>query len=312
MKVGLKNSKGSRYPAVVIKFSIDANTRGFFSLFIESVRAIDYAFANNCTFKIDWTNNCYYSNSEKFEGNKNAWEYFLKNSETPKSLEVLNSNHLSIHSKKIWSTSHFRWLHTRVISKLVFQKAVRTNLDLIISKIQTEIALGVHIRRTDHGQEIEMVELNQIIKIVKKNFIKGNFKKVFISTDDELALQKVIQAIGIENCIYNDVCRSNSGEPIHKNKSNNNGYLLGLEALADVTSLSACRKVLLCNSNFSYAVMLFNPNIKFKVLRKEKSILRWLIFKTYLIRYVFFIKHLKYLLETKFFKRVSCLSNGNI
>jgi hypothetical protein len=133
--------------------------------------------------------------------------------------------------------------------------------------------LGVHIRGSDHSQEVPAVHLDSYLKLLRNS---KDFDKFFIATDDNRVLNYLIKEFGEDRLIYQNAVRSDSLEGVHTDFSFKDRYRLGLEVLADCYALSVCRKTLLVHSNVSYGALLLNPELPYQLLETKGSLFkRW-------------------------------------
>ena len=249
-----------------IRFS--GPTRGFFSIFLEVVRCIDFAVTNGLTYYVDLSeSNSLYTDVLNKNGDKNIWNYFFIQhlTEVPNKHLLYSASKYEGWTTKIWLRSHFNKINMNVIKHLQFQPQVLEVLNQVNPAIR-QATLGVHIRKTDHYTEVPTVPVENYIKLISKKIEKNKYKNLFIATDDETVLELIKETFKNVNVLYNDVSRSKTGDPVHKSQNDNNGFKLGLDALTDVYCLSLCKDVILSNSNFSYCVLYFNPGIKFSLL----------------------------------------------
>ena len=135
--------------------------------------------------------------------------------------------------------------------------------------ITGQTTLGVHIRGTDHPDEVEQVSFERILRLILKGARK--YKKIFVATDDHQVLARLEQELGKDRLIFQDAIRSKDHQAVHTNMSHTNRYRLGLEVLADGYALSACDKAILVHSNVSYGALLLNPELNYTLLETGSS-----------------------------------------
>jgi hypothetical protein len=233
--------------------------RGFFSLFIEAIRAIDYSVTNNLTYHIDWSKNCFYSSN-----NENSYLNYFTNSSNECFISLPYINGFVY--QKVWFLPHIKRLHYNGYKQISLNPDFKLYIHKLLSKYSNEKLLGVHIRRTDHSYEVPFVHISVYMSEVEKLLVTKRYSKIFLATDCNKTLNIFIKKFG-DNCLFNECYRSSDDRPIHVYNKNVSGYDLGLEALSDIFTLSICKKLILCDSNLSYSALILNPEIPFKLLK---------------------------------------------
>lgn len=248
--------------------------RGFFSLFIQAVYGIELAKRYGVPYYVDFGNHKYlYTDPTKNE--QNFWNYYLEQTDTGlaysnKTKFVRNSLY-EVYPFRIWNRRHLLKMHRSVVSELHFSETLEKHFTEKRLFYRSHKVLGVQIRRTDHGQEIEQVDLNVFLKLIDRKLDK--FDYLFVATDDNKVIELLSQRY-TSKLIYNNAARSNNDEAVHSNLSIANRYELGLEALIDCYCLSLCRHSILIQSNISYAALLFNPKLSYNLLEKAGFMLK--------------------------------------
>lgn len=110
----------------------------------------------------------------------------------------------------------------------------------------TERVLGVHIRGTDfrakyNNHPIYVTE-DDCFKEINQLLEKNSYDKIFVATDDKRILNNFIKKYGDKICFYKDVERSsvNKSVAFSYNSRKHHKYLLGLEVIRDMYTLSKC------------------------------------------------------------------------
>jgi hypothetical protein len=250
--------------------------KGFFALFLQALYGIKYAVSNNLPAYIDFGSiNYLYSYNDK-NVDKNFWNYFF---EQPSSLTLDDINNSEIIKSKIedlypfpafpfpeftYSNEYRKNLNSILNKNIKFKEKVKTNIDNISKEFKGKKIIGLHIRRTDHYREYPSVPLSEYKKILIEE--KNNFEQFFISTDDQRVIKYFQAEFGVNKVLFSNAFRSENEIPVHKNQEITNKYKLGLDAILDCYSLSVCKKIIITNSCFSYAALVFNPDIDFILL----------------------------------------------
>jgi hypothetical protein len=144
---------------------------------------------------------------------------------------------------------------------------MKTYLQESINRFREKNILGVHIRVTDHSDEISPVSFQKYVAAINK-CIRA-YDSLFVATDCQVTLHKLQQIFG-DKVIFNAVTRSSDGEPVHLNETIKDRKALGFEVFTDCYCLSLCKKVILNHSNVSYSVLLLNPDVTYVLLENLK------------------------------------------
>jgi len=257
-------------------------SRGFFSLYIQAVYGIYFARRVGIPYYIDFGNVSYfYSSPERFNNDRNFWNYhFEQNPIAPNAVCVLNTRYEN-YPLRVWNRGYARGLNDRAVSQLVLKKEFKQEIDQIRAQFFGLKVLGIHIRRTDHFLEINQSGITAYFKAVERRIDK--FDKIFLATDDETVLGEFLLRYP-GKVIYNAVYRSSGIVPVHANKTIEDRYRLGKDALLDCYSLSICNRAILSPSNFSYAAFLINPNLEYEIIESwHARRIRW---KTLIVFYL--------------------------
>jgi hypothetical protein len=242
--------------------------RGFFSIFLSVLYGIAFAQQKGWAYEIDLNDKIYaYSQPEIFEGEVNFWNYFFENKEAQQtSLPAYFSQYREVYPHKIWLKVFFREMNEIFQHHITFKPEVQGFLNQKKQLFEHQKVLGVHIRGTDHSQEVKPIPLEVYQKAIEKEI--KNYHKLFVCTDEEKILEKMISTFGADTVIFNEFTRSATGDALHTSVFSQR-YQLGLEALTDCMCLSWCKKAILCNSNLSYTALIFNPQLSYTLLHAD-------------------------------------------
>lgn len=132
---------------------------------------------------------------------------------------------------------------------------------IITEEIQKIIAykktLGVHVRGADFKRNYvnhpNMVTVDEYIAQVETAINSHPFEQIFLATDDADAVVEFRKKFGKMICYYEDVIRTAGDETVMRseNTRKNHRYLLGLEVIRDMYTLSACDGIVAGLSNVS-------------------------------------------------------------
>ena len=119
--------------------------------------------------------------------------------------------------------------------------------------------LAVHVRGTDFKQNFNghpvSVGADEYLEAAVGTFERGAYEKVFLATDDSVALEKFSKKFGDKLTFYKDVVRSKGDDTVMHSQieRENHHYLLGYEVLRDMYTLAACDGLIAGLSQVSYA-----------------------------------------------------------
>ncbi|MEO0330517.1 MAG: hypothetical protein AAF223_02375 [Bacteroidota bacterium] len=248
---------------------------GFFSHYLRALFGIRLAVKYNVPYYIDYGHVPHsYSDSKLFPQESNFWNYYFR----PLAREALDparrvlSRTYETHPVRIWNHQFLVEMNRLVQQHISFRPEVGKIVMRRKEGFEQEKVLGVHIRYTDHWEEIEPISLNMFKRVIQENL--RYYNKVFLATDDQHVLNEMQEVFG-ERVLFNEAQRSYNDEAVHSCLSTY-GFQLGLEALTDAYSLSFCHKLILVHSNLSYTALVLNPTAPYLLLETRKHLLsRW-------------------------------------
>ena len=246
----------------------DICRRGFFSLWIEAIYGKCFAAKLNIPCYINFGDKSYlYTDSENRGIGSNFWDYYYVQ-DTPQQTSVLNE-HIETYPLRIWNRSHYRRVYHGAVRHLILKPEAQSVIQALISNITRQTTLGVHIRGTDHSDEVEPVSFEKMLRLIM--WEAREYKKVFVATDDQQVLTRLQKELGKDRLIFQEAVRSEDHRAVHTNITHSDRYRLGLEVLADGYALSACDKAILVHSNVSYGALLLNPELNYTLLEAGSS-----------------------------------------
>ncbi len=247
--------------------------RGFFSLFIQAVYGIEFARRIEIPYYINFGSCIYPYSKPDHPADPNFWNYYFR--QPLKDADGIHhsviNDFIEIYPLRIWNRSFIRQIHDSVVKHLQFTDEVTAVLEDVAANFKTGPVLGVHIRRTDHHEEIPAVKIESYMSEVERKLVKG--ERLFLATDDKHVLDIFAKKYG-DMLLVNNVLRSSGKVSTHSNPEFIDKFRLGLDALVDCYSLSLCRQVILTQSNLSYAALLFNPELKFRLMERPRTSIR--------------------------------------
>ena len=125
--------------------------------------------------------------------------------------------------------------------------------------------LGVHIRGTDYkigyNNHPVFVEPKDYYPVIDECLAEGYFKKIFLATDDQLVLEDFCKKYDKLDVIYaKDIARTSNLIGVHKSTELKSPYLLGLDAIKDMLSLSVCGGIISGYSNVSMIARVYKQS----------------------------------------------------
>jgi hypothetical protein len=254
--------------------------RGFFSLFIQAIYGIEFAGRVQIPYHINFGNCTYPYTDVKNARGGNFWNYYFKQpvTEVNGSHRQVVNDFMEIYPLRIWNRAFIRRMYHSVVKHMEFTEEVRSVFKTVSENFNGSPVIGVHIRRTDHHDEIPHVKIENYIKAIDSKLKKGD--RVFLATDDTHVVDLLKEKYG-HVLLTNDVLRSSGTIGTHSSPGITDKFRLGLDALLDCYSLSLCREAILTQSNLSYAAVLFNPELKFVLMERPETTIRRL--KTLLV-----------------------------
>lgn len=256
--------------------------RGFFSLYLQGIYGIVFANRFGLPYHVDFGNLSYrYSDESIFNGDRNFWNYYFEQDPICKSnfkiLNVRNENY----PLQVWSRSFIRKLHEQAVAKLVLKTEMQNSIGQIKTQFQGLRVLGIHIRRSDHFNEVKQASTSSYFKAVDRQI--NSYDKIYVATDDESVLKDFRLRYPVK-IIYISASRSSDKVAVHANLKTTDRYQLGKEALLECYSLAMCNRAILSPSNLSYAALLINPTLAYELIESWPARLkRW---KTLIVFYL--------------------------
>ncbi len=205
-----------------------------------------------------------YGETEKIHGTNNPFEYYfippssINVQDAKRSYNIIDAdiNHRQMveliftgkycHYKV---TRRYMYEMGRIVKKYIHfnQNTEKYIVDGINSlDINKEKVLGIHIRGTDFRSNYDnhpiYISESEWFEKIDLLFRQNSYTKMFIATDDTRILKNFIDKYGNKICYYKDVQRSNKNQSVafSTGTRKNHKYLLGLEVIRDMYTLSMC------------------------------------------------------------------------
>ncbi len=243
--------------------------RGFFSLWIQAVYGSYFSARLGVPAEVNFGDRPYlYTDAAAFVGEKNFWNYYYQQDQLSTTGTVVPSILVEDYPLRIWHRKHAKVVWETTVRNLKLQPSVNRYIDKLTSSFGKYQTLGVHIRGTDHSNEVPPIPMDRYFNILDK--LLPNYQKLFVSTDQQDSLVRLIDRYG-DQVQYQKATRSINSIAVHTNLEENKRYHLGLEVLADAYALSRCARAILVHSNVSYAAYLLSPGLDYILLENPSS-----------------------------------------
>lgn len=278
-----------RYKVIYnIEFQTDESSIGLMGMLLLSLYALEYADIFHMIPIVYIGEKSFYYDKKWDYKTKNVFEYYF-NPVSDVSHEEINCfynvvKHIPSHKYSITRKENNYLITDEEIEKLasIYKKYISLNpetkayLDNELSKIfdnnsDKKKVLGVHVRGGDYNLKFvnhpKVVKVEEYVTRAKAIFENGHYDRVFLATDDIIALNCFKDAFGDALLFFDDTFRVDSPEGVlaaskrqygnYDEKSSShctNPHRLGLEVLRDVFALAWSDGLLMGLSNVSFAV----------------------------------------------------------
>lgn len=290
LKINIKNPTKKTWSIYYVIGS--HNYGGFFAQFNDVLQYLYFSDFHGFKPIIVYRDSFYFSKDYSTRvGTNNTFEYYFKQPYISES-SFFNSE---VHNKYINSIeSHKNFLKEQlnknkheieinrdslvtVLSKM-YQKYISLN-ESIMRLINNDISelidfdekyVAVHFRGSDFRKELHMhpkfIPPKEYFIQIDSFMKRHKVDKIFLATDDQIALQQFIQKYGSKLYFFDGTHRSNdSSNPYYKSKSRQyNNFLNGYEVLRDVITLSRADFFICGKSNVSTTTQIINLAIEKK------------------------------------------------
>lgn len=250
---------------------------GFGAQFRRTLEALAFADYYNLIPFVEYTNDFLYAEDGPMNGTQNPFEYYFFQIENAKNFnpdvdlyveyeehhrQIINSffenNMYSI------SQEYVNYMGYIVKNYIQMNDIVKSYILDSIKRIElNDDYIAVHVRGTDfnmgYKNHPKVISIQNYFSKIDKLLEKDNDIMIFLATDEEKTVQLFKEKYGEKVRIYKDVFRSADRTPVHFSKSSrdNHHYMLGLEILRDIITLSKGKYLIACNSQVSYCARIF-------------------------------------------------------
>lgn len=188
--------------------------------------------------------------------NINAWEYYFNQVSNFKIQEIYKSKNVFISNNLLPKNTNFEWVKD-ISLKRTFKKYIRIKSNYIKESINfakknfKKKTLGVHFRGTSYKTAKNhnfQPNVKIMINLIEKIFIKYNYKKIFLITEEKKYLNSVLKKFK-EKVVYYNSYRSCKDDAFKIYPRKNHRFKLGKEALIETLIMSKCDGILSTTTN---------------------------------------------------------------
>jgi hypothetical protein len=248
---------------------------GLFACYLEIIGLIDACEEGNVQFEVDIALGMY--SVMKHEKGTNWWAYYFEPIRAPEEAKQHNFNRKkclqALHACYRLSIERRKEIINKYIKPL---PDVQAEIDAFSDEHDIPKRYAMHYRATDKVTEGAILFPAQYA-VEKLNEIHGSDDwKLFLATDSNKFLRKVIEQIGEERVCYTGATRSDNQHPVHVANKKGKNEALGREAVIDCYLLAKCKRIFGTTSNLSTAARLISDNddsefVQLTTLYKEEQ-----------------------------------------
>ncbi len=260
-------------------------TSGFFAEMRILLKYFAYADRFGFAPVVLWDSSLPYAEEKEIQGTKNPFEYYFVQP-SGISIEEMYHSYNVFHAKEIHVSCSFLstemengeigyWMSEKYMERLseYVKKYIRLNSytekyinDNIKQLIKGKKTIGVHIRGTDYNNHYNnhpiSVSVEKYLKAVDAMIQNDKYEQIFLATDDLRILRHFMDRYGRRLLYYEDVIRTDVNQSVafSESKRKNHRYLLGLEVLRDMYTLTACEALVAGISQVSLMARVFKKS----------------------------------------------------
>lgn len=253
-----EDAQGSR-TGILYRIRIGSRGDGFFAEYRRLLNYLYYADQLHLIPYIEFTEDYTYAEKQPVHGHTNPFEYYFLQ---PCVSEEESKTYRYILTNRDCDQDFSRWLKPEngydlseeYVSAMadVSRRYIRPNKET--EEMMQEASaflgerktLGVHVRLTDFKQNYYghpiCVTADRHLEAARKAVEKYRFEQIFLATDDVETVELFRKEFGEKLLTYPDITRSDGEVSVAFSRSSreNHHYLLGLEVLKDMYTLSLC------------------------------------------------------------------------
>lgn len=264
---------GREYEGMTIYLADEKGSgMGFFAELGVTLIKLYYADERGFVPYVSWGKDYLYYEPDGVDGEKNAFLYFFEPVSGVKSIEhachVVKSE--DSHYAQVKSLFHavsydvseeYVDAMARMVKKYIrYNDKTRRYLKQEYGKLLgTEKTVGVHFRGTDfrkgYNNHPVPVQIEQEIGKVQELMEKSGYTKIFLATDEQMAVDKFREVFGDKVCIYEDTYRDQGTDEsiaFSEDGRNQHHFMLAREVLRDQYTLINCDGLVCGYSNVTF------------------------------------------------------------
>lgn len=258
-------------------------TSGFFAQFRTLLKYLAYADRFGFAPVVLWDSSLPYAEKDEIFGTTNPFEYYFLQPSNISVSEVFQSYNVffaqDVHVEQsfldrefeedgYWMSEQYMEQLSRYVKKYIrltpyTEKYMNDNIYKLLGNRET---VGVHFRGTDynnlyHNHPVN-ISVEEYFEVIDGLLKKEQYKQIFVATDDVRILTKFSDRYGSMLLYYEDVIRGEQNQSVAfcENERKNHKYLLGLEVLRDMYTLTSCQALVAGISQVSLMARVFKKS----------------------------------------------------
>lgn len=265
---------------VLYRIEIGTADQGFFAEYRRTLNYLYYADVWGFIPYIEYNDNYVYSEKKAINGSSNPFEYYfvqpcVNSGDINDYHYVTNNRECDVELVEWLKPTNGYGFSDEYIDAMarISKKYIKLNSvvegylnEEICKTLRDKKTLGIHVRLSDFKQNYYghpvCVSADRHLEIAKQMLDECRFEQVFLATDDVDTIMLFKNELGDKVVYYDDVMRTTGDISVAFSKSNreNHHYLLGLEVLRDMYTLSLCNGLIAGKSQVSICAMIENRN----------------------------------------------------
>lgn len=260
---------------VLYRIRVGSRGDGFFAEYRRTLNYLYYADQLHLIPYLAYTQDYTYAEDHPVNGHTNPFEYYYEQPCVQEAdlstyrYEVENRDCDLNYSRALKPENGYDLSEEYVVAIAdIIKRYIRPNQETQAMMRKAEAflgerkTLGVHVRLTDFKQNYyghpTCITPDQHLQATKDAVEKYGFEQVFLATDDVETVEMFREEFGDRLLTYEDVTRSDGKESVafSKGTRENHHYLLGLEVLRDMYTLSICDGLIAGKSQVSICAYL--------------------------------------------------------
>lgn len=268
------NGAGAR-DGILYRIRIGSRGDGFFAEYRRMLNYLYYADQLHLIPYLDYTQDYTYAEDHPVHGHTNPFEYYYEQpcvqaaDLTSYRYELTNRECDLNYSSALKPENGYDLSEEYILAIAdIIRRYIRPNAETQAMMREAETflggrkTLGVHVRLTDFRQNYyghpTCITPDQHLRAARDAVEQYGFERVFLATDDVETVETFREAFGNSLLTYEDVTRSDGRVSVafSQGTRENHHYLLGLEVLRDMYTLSICDGLIAGKSQVSICAYL--------------------------------------------------------